>query len=182
MSESVLLIRGADLLGEGRADVLVRDGRIAQVGTAHEILDAPANDYVREFTQDVDRTRVLTAGDVMDRSAAAIAESGIDAGRHGGHAGSDGQPVFVVDASGRPVGVVGRGGGGPGAGAPPRVDPQVVAVPESAPLRTLFRSSASTGLPLAVVDSEGRLCGTITQDRLLEAAAVEQDERAGAAS
>ena len=44
---------------------VMRDGRIVQIGTAEDILVTPANDYVASFTQDVDRSRVLTAGAVM---------------------------------------------------------------------------------------------------------------------
>lgn len=44
---------------------VMRDGRIVQIGTAEDILVTPANDYVASFTQDVDRSRVLTAGSVM---------------------------------------------------------------------------------------------------------------------
>ena len=44
---------------------VMRDGRIVQIGSAEDILVTPANDYVASFTQDVDRTRVLTAGAIM---------------------------------------------------------------------------------------------------------------------
>ncbi|MFC9033367.1 quaternary amine ABC transporter ATP-binding protein [Streptomyces arboris] len=44
---------------------VMRDGRIVQLGTAEDILVTPANDYVAAFTQDVDRSRVLTAGAIM---------------------------------------------------------------------------------------------------------------------
>ncbi|MFF0448622.1 glycine betaine/L-proline ABC transporter ATP-binding protein [Streptomyces sp. NPDC004609] len=44
---------------------VMRDGRIVQTGTAEDILVNPANDYVASFTQDVDRSRVLTAGAIM---------------------------------------------------------------------------------------------------------------------
>ncbi|MEN8652953.1 glycine betaine/L-proline ABC transporter ATP-binding protein [Streptomyces sp. 21So2-11] len=44
---------------------VMRDGRIVQMGTAEDILVTPANDYVASFTQDVDRSRVLTAGAIM---------------------------------------------------------------------------------------------------------------------
>lgn len=44
---------------------VMRDGKIVQLGTAEDILVTPANDYVASFTQDVDRSRVLTAGAVM---------------------------------------------------------------------------------------------------------------------
>ncbi len=45
---------------------VMRDGRIVQIGTAEDILVRPADDYVASFTQDVDRSRVLTAASVMD--------------------------------------------------------------------------------------------------------------------
>ncbi|MEV7992367.1 glycine betaine/L-proline ABC transporter ATP-binding protein [Streptomyces sp. NPDC086077] len=45
---------------------VMRDGRIVQTGTAEDILLRPANDYVASFIKDVDRSRVLTAGAVMD--------------------------------------------------------------------------------------------------------------------
>ncbi|WP_432589100.1 glycine betaine/L-proline ABC transporter ATP-binding protein [Streptomyces sp. HD1123-B1] len=44
---------------------VMRDGRIVQIGSAEDILVTPANDYVASFTQDVDRSRVLTAGAIM---------------------------------------------------------------------------------------------------------------------
>ncbi|NUO56544.1 MAG: glycine betaine/L-proline ABC transporter ATP-binding protein [Hamadaea sp.] len=45
---------------------VMRDGRIVQTGSAEDILLRPANDYVASFIQDVDRSRVLTAGALMD--------------------------------------------------------------------------------------------------------------------
>ncbi|OKH98355.1 glycine/betaine ABC transporter ATP-binding protein [Streptomyces sp. CB02923] len=44
---------------------VMRDGRIVQIGSAEDILLTPANDYVASFIQDVDRSRVLTAGAIM---------------------------------------------------------------------------------------------------------------------
>ena len=44
---------------------IMKDGRIVQIGTAQQIVGDPVNDYVREFTQDVPRAKVLTAEAVM---------------------------------------------------------------------------------------------------------------------
>ncbi|EOL42551.1 glycine betaine transport ATP-binding protein OpuAA [Enterococcus phoeniculicola] len=44
---------------------LMKDGEIMQIGTGEEILTNPANDYVREFVEDVDRSKVLTAQNIM---------------------------------------------------------------------------------------------------------------------
>lgn len=44
---------------------IVADGQIMQIGTGEEILTNPANDFVREFVEDVDRSKVLTAQNIM---------------------------------------------------------------------------------------------------------------------
>ncbi len=44
---------------------IMKDGAFDQVGTALELLASPATDYVREFTEDVSRTKVLAACNVM---------------------------------------------------------------------------------------------------------------------
>ena len=44
---------------------LMKDGRIVQIGTAEDILQRPADEYVSRFVEDVDRTRILTAGVFM---------------------------------------------------------------------------------------------------------------------
>ncbi|MCA0969670.1 glycine betaine/L-proline ABC transporter ATP-binding protein [Halobacillus litoralis] len=46
---------------------LMKDGRIVQIGTPEEILVNPANDYVEKFVEDVDRSKVLTAENIMKR-------------------------------------------------------------------------------------------------------------------
>lgn len=44
---------------------LMKDGEIMQIGTGEDILTNPANEYVREFVEDVDRSKVLTAQNIM---------------------------------------------------------------------------------------------------------------------
>ena len=44
---------------------ILKDGLLIQVGTPEEILSNPADDYVSDFTRDVNRIRVLSAGNVM---------------------------------------------------------------------------------------------------------------------
>ena len=46
---------------------LMKDGSIVQIGTPEEILMNPANDYVEKFVEDVDRSKVLTAENIMLR-------------------------------------------------------------------------------------------------------------------
>lgn len=45
---------------------IMKDGEVVQLGTPEEIVARPVNDYVREFTRDVPRAKVLTAAAVMN--------------------------------------------------------------------------------------------------------------------
>jgi glycine betaine/proline transport system ATP-binding protein len=49
----------AEALTLGDRIAIMKDGSFDQVGTPEELVSAPATDYVREFTKDVPRTRVL---------------------------------------------------------------------------------------------------------------------------
>jgi glycine betaine/proline transport system ATP-binding protein len=44
---------------------IMKDGIIVQIGSPEEILRNPANDYVKDFVQDVNRVKVVTAGSIM---------------------------------------------------------------------------------------------------------------------
>ena len=46
---------------------LMKDGKIVQIGTAEDILQRPADEYVSRFVEDVDRTKILTAGVFMKK-------------------------------------------------------------------------------------------------------------------
>ncbi|MFD1928869.1 glycine betaine/L-proline ABC transporter ATP-binding protein [Sporosarcina siberiensis] len=46
---------------------IMKDGEIVQVGTAEQILENPANDYVADFVKDIDRSKILEASHVMKR-------------------------------------------------------------------------------------------------------------------
>lgn len=57
---------------------IMKDGVIVQIGTPEEILTNPANSYVREFVQDVNRVKVVTASTIMKKpDPIAIAKDGL---------------------------------------------------------------------------------------------------------
>ncbi|GLF96274.1 quaternary amine ABC transporter ATP-binding protein [Streptomyces yaizuensis] len=99
---------------------VMKDGRIVQLGTAEDILVTPATDYVASFTQDVDRSRVLTAGAIMDdpdgaddpaeviAAAPAAVRAGTPIVELFTPCSASGAPVAVVDEDGALVGVVPR--------------------------------------------------------------------------
>lgn len=45
---------------------IMKDGEVVQIGTPAELVLSPANDYVAEFTKDVPRVRIITAGEIID--------------------------------------------------------------------------------------------------------------------
>lgn len=51
---------------------IMEGGRVVQVGTPEEILQNPADDYVRAFFRGVDPTNILTAGDIASDSQVTI--------------------------------------------------------------------------------------------------------------
>ncbi len=56
---------------------IMEGGRVVQVGTPEEILQNPADDYVRAFFRGVDPTNILTAGDIAtDNQVTIIATDG----------------------------------------------------------------------------------------------------------
>ncbi|MDA1285823.1 MAG: glycine betaine/L-proline ABC transporter ATP-binding protein [Proteobacteria bacterium] len=61
---------------------IMKDGEISQIGTAEEIVANPANKYVREFTEDVPRYKVLSAGKVMRPASDAAFKTGEQVNSH----------------------------------------------------------------------------------------------------
>lgn len=53
---------------------IMKDGVIVQIGTPEEILVNPVNSYVERFVEDVDRSKVLTAQNIMKRPEAIFIE------------------------------------------------------------------------------------------------------------
>ena len=153
---------------------VMRDGSIVQIGTPEDILTDPANDYVEQFVQDVDRARVLTAGNVMERPRLTVAES---AGpRTALRAMRDGfaSAAYVVGRDRRLVGIVRDRDamklvqkGESSLAAIIRPAPQSVSVDDV--LMDLFVPAVESPLPLAVLDEHARLVGVIPRVTLLAA-------------
>ena len=93
---------------------IMKDGEISQIGTAEEIVAHPVNKYVRDFTEDVPRYKVLSAGKVMRKANGAIAKGAEPVNLKAKIdslitrvADSD-TPVPVVDDAGNKVGEIDR--------------------------------------------------------------------------
>ncbi len=53
---------------------IMEGGRVVQVGTPDEIVQNPADDYVRSFFRNVDVTQVLSAGDIARKKTVTVIE------------------------------------------------------------------------------------------------------------
>ena len=148
---------------------IMRDGAVVQIGTPEEILTEPATAYVAEFVQDVDQGRVIECREVMlppnpvnpDMSLAEALD----------HIG-DRSGSFACDATGRPTGLL-------TIGDCVRVA-NMGSIDMAVALRTDFETTtpdtklndvyaaAGRGLPIAVVNDDGRLVGNLDPRHIME--------------
>ena len=152
---------------------VMRDGRIVQNGTPEQILTDPANDYVAQFVQDVDRARVLTAASVMEPPQAT---SPLSAGMRGALRVMRDQQVggLVVLENRRYLGTVTdraviravKAGDTDLRAIVRNVQP--VVRPDD-PLTDVVERSVESPVPVAVVDERDRLVGVIPRVTLLAA-------------
>jgi glycine betaine/proline transport system ATP-binding protein len=153
---------------------MMRDGRIVQIGTAEQILNDPANDYVAKFVQDVDRTRVLTAGSVMTPPVALVGSEQGPRFVHKLMREHQTARLFVVDREKKLCGAVDeeavvaavRDGVETLDGV---LDRQVVSVSAHSHLSELLPLSAENPKALAVVDDDRRVVGVLARVTLLQA-------------
>jgi len=152
---------------------VMRDGRIVQNGTPEEILTDPANDYVAQFVQDVDRARVLTASAVMEPPTLTTPVSAGVRGALRVLRSQQAGAVFAIENR-RLVGVVidraviravksGQGD------LRQIVDTTVATVGPDDLLVDIVERAVEAAVPLAVVDENRRLLGVIPRVTLLAA-------------
>ena len=161
---------------------VMRNGRVAQIGTSDEILTQPADDYVADFVQDVDRSRVLTASAVMRPTEAVVSRSAeprrvqriLDQREWAG--------VFVVDEHRRLLGTVGdqevieAARRGDRSIADAVETSGILTARTDTPLSELFAPTSNARVPLAVVDEDFHLMGVISRVTLLDAMSRARDE------
>jgi len=92
----------------GSQIAIMKDGRFVQVGTAQEIVVEPADDYVFEFTRDVDRSRVLTFGSIRDEAVTLTGDETVDTISSRFESRPELKGMFVVDSANKPIGLVER--------------------------------------------------------------------------
>ncbi len=152
----------------------LRDGGLVQVGTPEEITNNPANDYIVKFVRGVDRSKILTTGDVMKKPQPFITTRdgpGVALRIMKEHGISS---VFVVDREKHLKGVitVDLAVESRNAGIQSLQDvelPQGPVVREDVPIQETLGIIAESKLPMGVVDDNHKLIGIIVRGSILAA-------------
>jgi glycine betaine/proline transport system ATP-binding protein len=157
--------------------MIMRNGQVVQLGTAQEILNTPADDYVSEFISDVDRSRVLTAGTIMQEPLVTATVQDDPQDVLGRLSNVEGVGAYVLDADGKIVGITRADLLAAGVGRQRTALGQLVtneykAVEADTPLSDICSLVGRNSVPLAVTDPDGRLLGVVPRATLLAALAT----------
>jgi glycine betaine/proline transport system ATP-binding protein len=157
--------------------MIMRNGKVVQLGTAQEILHTPADDYVSEFISDVDRSRVLTAETIMQEPLVTATEQDAPEDVLNRLSNVEGVGAYVLDADGGIVGVTRADLLAAGVGQNRKALGQLTtdeykAVSADTPLSDICSLVGRNSVPLAVTDADGRLLGVVPRATLLAALAT----------
>jgi len=158
----------------GTRIAILRDGRLVQIGTPQEILSAPADDYVSAFVEGADRTKVLTAEQIMQplRVAANTRDSARTVLRKMERSGFSG--LIVIDNARNLKGFIEL------AQVTTQRDAERISLAQARPLPTatadaklsdLIQLVNTEGSPLCIVDARHRVIGVVDKSSLIAALA-----------
>ncbi|WP_017754798.1 quaternary amine ABC transporter ATP-binding protein [Calidifontibacillus oryziterrae] len=153
---------------------LMKDGLIVQIGTPEEILMNPSNEYVERFVEDVDLSKVLTAGHVMKRAESIRIDKGpLVALQNMKDLGIS--SIYVVDKKQRLLGaitaVAAKQAVEKGQTLEEILDTNVQTVFKDTLLVDLFDIVSEAVIPVAVVDDDRHLRGIVIRGAVIGALA-----------
>ncbi|WP_260838851.1 quaternary amine ABC transporter ATP-binding protein [Heyndrickxia oleronia] len=153
---------------------LMKDGNIVQIGTPEEILMNPSNEYVERFVEDVDFSKVLTAGHIMKRAETVQIEKGprvaLTLMKNLGISS-----IYVVDKQNRLLGAVtaqlAKDAFEKGLPLNEVIQKNITTVQKDTLLMDLFDIVSTAEIPIAVVDERDRMKGIVIRGALIGALA-----------
>lgn len=155
----------------GSRIAIMEGGRLVQVGTAQEIIDHPAEDYVRAFFDGVDTNRYLTASDLMQTNVVPLVALAADVHANGDlYSENHSDYAFVVDSARKVQGIVATrrhadANGNIQANGLDRIE----VIHHRTSLEDVMDKLIGSRSPLPVVDGDGCYCGAISQSMILQA-------------
>jgi glycine betaine/proline transport system ATP-binding protein len=156
---------------------IMEGGRVVQVGTPEEILQNPADDYVRAFFRGVDPTNVISAGDIVRDTHPTIIKSKTGSLRatHELLSGSERDHCYVLDPRHRFLGIVSSDslrealeGGAPDKPIDQAYLPSGAAVKLDDSMQDILPTVASCAWPVPVVDDANVFKGVVSKNRFLK--------------
>lgn len=154
--------------------VLMKDGNIVQIGTPEEILMNPSNEYVEKFVEDVDLSKVLTAGHIMKRAETVRIDKGprvaLTLMKNLGISS-----IYAVDKQKKLLGVIYASDAKKAAESDLSLqdilNTEFTTVPENTYLTEIFDVVSDANIPIAVVDEKQRMKGIVVRGALIGALA-----------
>ena len=149
---------------------IMKDGEFVQIGTPEEIVANPVDDYVRDFSEDVPRHKVLTVNSIMNRDCCSCSENETAANALALMDKHQSQAAFVVDQHRIYQGTLTRGQAMTNleSGSPMnQTVQQETAVSPDALIETLIGTATRINHPIPVVNSENKLLGAVDHRAIL---------------
>ncbi len=162
-----------EALKMGDRVILMKDGRIVQIGTPEDILTRPENTYVKKFVENVDFTKVLTASDVMvtPKTTGFIKDGPVTLLHKMRKEGLSG--IFIVDAEHKLVGYVTAEKAGDYAREGKKNISEIIEKYEKQKVgldmqvRNLFQVIVDNRYPIAVIDENNILKGIVVRGSII---------------
>ena len=149
---------------------IMKDGEFVQIGTPEEIVANPVDDYVRDFSEDVPRHKVLTVNSIMNRDCCSCSENETAANALALMDKHQSQAAFVVDQHRSYQGTLTRGQAMTNleSGSPMKqIVQQETAVSPDDLIETLIGTATRLNHPIPVVDSDNKLLGAVDHRAIL---------------
>jgi glycine betaine/proline transport system ATP-binding protein len=153
---------------------IMRDGEFVQVGTPEEVVLHPVNEYVREFTKDVPRSKVLSARAIMRACPVVVSDTDDLPDALAAMRQKNCHYAFVCGEGGRFLGTLSltdanAAVGQPGASIRSLMRRDGRVVPVETKLEALVPLTVASDAPLPVVDEANRLLGMVDRTAILQA-------------
>jgi glycine betaine/proline transport system ATP-binding protein len=153
---------------------LMKDGKVVQIGTPEEILLHPSNEYVERFVEDVNLSKVLTAGHVMKRAEAVQIDRGPRVALQL-MKGLGISSIYIVDKKKKLLGAITAAQAKSAAESNQTLaevlEKDVITVSQEEVLTDIFDKVSNAVIPVAVIDEIGRLKGIVVRGALIGALA-----------
>lgn len=150
---------------------VMKDGEFVQIGTPEDILENPSNQYIEDFVRDIDRSKILQAKHIMQKSTALMSpKDGLKVAMK--EMRSNGiSSLFVVGEKRKLRGII-------------TIDDTIEAIEEQKTLEEIIKTdyyiaspedyvqdlipkAAQAKYPIAVVDEKGKFLGIIVRVSVL---------------